>query len=44
MTDAERKAELERLNRMLVSSTGRDGYKDRIEAIKKRIAELERDD
>lgn len=40
MTDDERKAEIERLERKLAASQGLDGYKQRREAIEARLKEL----
>lgn len=43
MTDEERTAEIERLERMLGASEGREGYAQRVEAIKARLEELRND-
>lgn len=40
MTDEEKAAEIERLERLLAASEGEDGYRDRVAAIKARLEEL----
>lgn len=41
MTDEEKAAEIERLERLLAASEGQDGYRDRVKAIRERIEELQ---
>lgn len=40
MTDEEKKAEIERLKRLLAAREGKQGYTANVAAIRKRLAEL----